>query len=42
VLGVLCVLGVLTGQRPDDTPADPWLTQWEGWVLGQTALPIKP
>jgi hypothetical protein len=41
VLGVLCVLGVLTGQRPDTAPADPQLTKWEGWVLGQTALPVK-
>jgi hypothetical protein len=41
VLGVLCVLGVLTGQRPDATPDDPQLTKWEGWVLGQTAQPNK-
>lgn len=40
VLGVLCVIGVLDGRRPDDTPDDPWLTSWEGWVLGQTALPV--
>jgi hypothetical protein len=39
VLGVLAVLGVLTGARPDTAPNDPWITQWEGWVLGQTALP---
>lgn len=38
-LGVLCVLNVLAGHRPDDTPDDPWLIRWEGWVLGQTALP---
>jgi hypothetical protein len=37
VIGVLGVLGVLTGRRPDTAPADPWLLQWEGWVLGQTA-----
>ena len=35
VLGVLCVLLVLAGERPDAPPADPWLTRWEGWVLGQ-------
>jgi hypothetical protein len=35
VLGVLAVLGVLTGARPDTAPNDPWITQWEGWVLGQ-------
>ncbi len=39
VLGVLCVLNVLAGHRPDGTPDDPWLRRWEGWVLGQTALP---
>ena len=39
LLGVLCVLNVLAGNRPDTAPADPWITGWEGWVLGQTALP---
>ena len=39
VLGVLCVLNVLAGNRPDTAPADPWIQRWEGWVLGQTALP---
>lgn len=38
-LGALCVLNVLLGHRPDDAPDDPWLRRWEGWVLGQTALP---
>ncbi len=41
VLGVLCVLNVLAGNRPDTAPADPWIQRWEGWVLGQTALPAK-
>jgi hypothetical protein len=41
VLGALCMLNVLAGNRPDTTPEDPWIRQWEGWVLGQTALP-KP
>jgi hypothetical protein len=41
VLGLLCVINVLAGNRPDTTPPDPWLTRWEGWVLGQTALPLK-
>jgi hypothetical protein len=41
-LGVLCVLNVLAGNRPDTAPDDPWLHRWEGWVLGQTALPISP
>ncbi len=39
VLGVLCVLNVLAGARPDIAPPDPWVQRWEGWVLGQTALP---
>jgi hypothetical protein len=39
LLGLLCVLNVLNGHRPDGIPPDPWLRTWEGWVLGQTALP---
>ncbi len=39
VLGVLCVLNVLAGNRPDTAPADRWIERWEGWVLGQTAMP---
>jgi hypothetical protein len=39
LLGLLCVLNVLDGRRPDGVPEDPWLKRWEGWVLGQTALP---
>jgi hypothetical protein len=39
VLGVLCMLNVLAGNRPDTAPTDPWIQRWEGWVLGQTALP---
>lgn len=39
VLGVLCVLNVLAGNRPDTAPDDAWVQKWEGWVLGQTALP---
>jgi hypothetical protein len=41
VLGVLCVLNVLAGNRPDTAPDDPWIRRWEGWVLGQTALPAS-
>ena len=41
VLGVLCVLNVLAGRRPDTAPADPWIQRWKGWVLGQIALPIR-
>ena len=40
VLGVLCLLNVLAGNRPDAAPVDPWIQRWEGWVLGQTALPL--
>ena len=40
VFGALCVLAVATGQRSDAAPDDPWIMRWEGWVLGQTALPI--
>jgi hypothetical protein len=39
VLGVLAVVNVLAGHRPDHPPPDPWLRNWEGWVLGQTSLP---
>jgi hypothetical protein len=39
VLGVLCVIGVLENRRPDTAPNDPHIQKWEGWVLGQTALP---
>jgi hypothetical protein len=37
--GLLCVISVLDAARPDFVPDDPWLRRWEGWVLGQTALP---
>ncbi len=39
VLGVLAVLNVLAGNRVDSAPPDSWIQRWEGWVLGQTALP---
>ena len=41
LLGALCVLGVVSGARADWVPDDPWVTTWEGWVLGQTVLPRK-
>jgi hypothetical protein len=41
LLGVLCVLNVLAGHRPDHIPDDPWIRRWEGWVLGQTAMPVS-
>ncbi len=37
VIGLLCVLQVLSGQRPDTAPDDPWIQRWEGWVLGQAS-----
>jgi hypothetical protein len=39
VIGLLGLIGVLDGTRPDFVPDDPWIRRWEGWVLGQTALP---
>ncbi len=36
LLGVLCVLLVLAGRRPDTAPDDPAILRWEGWVLGQS------
>ena len=42
ILGVLCVLNVIAGHRPGTAPDDPWIRRWEGWVLGQTALPRAP
>lgn len=35
LFGALCVLSVVTGERDDDVPGDPWIASWEGWVLGQ-------
>lgn len=37
VLGAICVVNVLAGNRPGGVPDDPELRRWEGWVLGQTA-----
>ncbi len=39
LIGLLGLIGVLDGARPDFVPEDPWVQRWEGWVLGQTALP---
>ena len=39
LIGLLGLVGVLDGARPDFVPDDPWVRRWEGWVLGQTALP---
>jgi hypothetical protein len=40
LLGLLCVINVLAGNRPDTAPDSPAIRQWEGWVLGQTAAPL--
>ena len=39
VVGLLGLVGVLDGARPDFVPEDAAVRRWEGWVLGQTALP---
>lgn len=39
VLGLLALIAVLDGTRPDHIPDDPWIRRWEGWVLGQTDMP---
>ena len=42
LLGLLGLLAVLDGSQPDFIPDDPLVRQWEGWVLGQTNLPLQP
>lgn len=39
VIGLLSVISVADGRRPDFVPDDFWVRRWEGWVLGQSALP---
>lgn len=41
LIGLLGLIGVLDGRRPDFIPEDPMIRSWEGWVLGQTALPLN-
>ncbi|MBE9607697.1 hypothetical protein IAI18_22730 [Acetobacteraceae bacterium H6797] len=41
LMGLLCLVGVLEGLRPDFVPEDAMIRRWEGWVLGQTALPQR-
>jgi len=38
-LGLLALVAVLDGVRPDFVPADDMVRRWEGWVLGQGDLP---
>jgi hypothetical protein len=42
LIGLLGVIAVLDGAQPDHVPEDPWITAWEGWVLGQTEEPAQP
>ena len=39
LLGLLNLVAVLDGHAPDTAPDDAMLRRWEGWVLGQQALP---
>jgi hypothetical protein len=39
MLGLLALVAVLDGARPDHVPDDSWVRRWEGWVLGQIDLP---
>jgi hypothetical protein len=39
LIGVLGVINVLSGNRPDTTPLP--ADKWQGWVLGQTDLPMS-
>ncbi|MCZ8277293.1 MAG: DUF429 domain-containing protein [Acetobacteraceae bacterium] len=41
LIGLLGLIGVADGKRPDFIPEDPMIRTWEGWVLGQTALPLN-
>ncbi len=41
-VGLLGLVGVLEGLRPDHIPVDAMIHRWEGWVLGQTELPAIP
>lgn len=38
-VGLFGVLNVLLGARADHIPDDPEIMRWEGWVLGQRAMP---
>ncbi|MBV9758900.1 MAG: hypothetical protein JO047_17780 [Alphaproteobacteria bacterium] len=37
VIGLLGMLGVLSGHRSDGVPDDAWVRSWEGWILGLDA-----
>jgi hypothetical protein len=42
LLGLLGLLAVIQTVQPDSIPDDPAIRRWEGWVLGQTAVPATP
>jgi hypothetical protein len=37
VIGLLGLIGVLSGARPEGVPDDAWVRRWEGWILGLDA-----
>lgn len=37
LIGLLGLLGVLSGHRADAVPDDLWVRRWEGWILGLSA-----
>ncbi|MFL1464161.1 hypothetical protein ACI6QG_18260 [Roseococcus sp. DSY-14] len=39
LLGLLNLVAVLDGHAWDGAPEDPMVRRWEGWVLGQRAMP---
>jgi hypothetical protein len=39
LIGLLGMLNVIEGRSPDGVPDDPWISRWEGWVLGQKPVP---
>jgi hypothetical protein len=41
-LGLLALIAVLDGVRPDAIPEDDMVRRWEGWVLGQLTPPASP
>lgn len=46
VIGMLGMINIVLGLRPEGPPDDPAIGRWEGWILGQTIaasrLPLAP
>jgi len=38
-VGALAAIAVAAGADPEGTPEDPWVTAWEGWMLGRVDHP---